>query len=169
MRAAANVLRGREAYPRTHRTETQHGSVLLQEFLPGNDFDIRITVIGERAFAFRRFNRPDDFRASGSGRIDWDPGQIDPAAVLLAFATARHLETQSLAVDVLRRQDGTLVINEISYYYEGWAIAACPGQWRPDLTWQEGPMSPEDAIFDDFVFGITGTRPASEAERTSAP
>jgi hypothetical protein len=30
-------------------------------------------------------------------------------------------------------------------------------------------MSPEDAIFDDFVFDITGTRPASEAERTSAP
>ena len=31
--------------------------ILFQEFHPGNSYDTRITVIGKRAFAFRRFNR----------------------------------------------------------------------------------------------------------------
>jgi hypothetical protein len=135
--------------------EFNKGYLLFQEFLPGNDFDIRITVIGNRAFAFRRHNRPNDFRASGSGRIDWDSTQIPEDAILLAFETARILQTQSLAVDVLRR-DGKPVIAEISYYYEGWAIAACPGHWKlhgdsQQLVWVDGPMRPEDAIWKDFV------------------
>lgn len=135
--------------------EFHKGYLLFQEFLPGNDFDIRITVIGNRAFAFRRHNRPNDFRASGSGRIDWDPDQIPEDAILLAFETARILQTQSLAVDVLRR-NGEPVIAEISYYYEGWAIAACPGHWElygdlRQLVWIAGQMRPEDAIWEDFV------------------
>lgn len=101
--------------------EFHKGYLLFQEFLPGNEFDIRITVIGNRAFAFRRHNRPNDFRASGSGRIDWSPEQIPEDAILLAFATADKLKTQSLAVDILRRE-GQPVIAEISYYYEGWAV-----------------------------------------------
>ena len=129
--------------------------MLFQEFLPGNDFDIRITIIGNRAFAFRRHNRPNDFRASGSGRIDWDPTQIPLDALMLAFKTAKTLKTQSLAVDILRR-NGEPVIVEISYYYEGWAVAACPGHWQlqnhsPQPIWVEGSMRPEDAIWSDFI------------------
>ena len=80
----------------------QTGYLLAQEFLPGNEFDTRITIIGNRAFAFRRMNRPGDFRASGSGRIDWNPEAIDLDAVHLAFDVSDGLQTQSLAVDVLR-------------------------------------------------------------------
>ena len=43
------------------------------------------------------------------------------------------LGTQSLAVDVLKGAGDRLVINEISYYDEGWAVEACPGHWRQDL------------------------------------
>lgn len=142
--------------------EFHKGSLLFQEFLPGNDFDIRITIIGNRAFAFRRHNRPNDFRASGSGRIDWDPAQIPEDAIRLAFEAAQILQTQSLAVDVLRR-NGEPVIAEISYYYEGWAIAACPGHWElhegtQQLGWIPGETRPEDAIWKDFVnrLGIPG-------------
>lgn len=46
--------------------------ILFQEYLPDNEFDTRVTVIGNRAFAFRRFNRKKDFKASGSGEIDYD-------------------------------------------------------------------------------------------------
>lgn len=135
----------------------QHGYLYVQEFLPGNAFDTRVTVIGDRAFAFRRFNRPDDFRASGSGRIDWDPARIDLDAVRIAFRVARHLETQSIALDVLRR-DGENVVGEISYTYASWAVEACPGHWKlsgdhatGSLAWVEGTLAPEDAIFEDFA------------------
>ncbi|SCZ85898.1 ATP-grasp domain-containing protein [Nitrosomonas mobilis] len=150
MSEALRILLSRETDEEFHK-----GYLLLQEFLPGNEFDIRITVIGERAFAFRRHNRPNDFRASGSGRIDWDPAYIPQAALLLAFKTARILQTQSLAVDILWR-DGEPIIVEISYYYEGWAIEACPGHWTlhdhtPLPVWTDGSMKPEDAIWEDFV------------------
>src|SRR5262249_26757951 len=45
----------------------QRGYVLFQEFMPGNDYDTRVTIIGNRAFGAVRHNRPNDFRASGSG------------------------------------------------------------------------------------------------------
>ncbi|MFC1816270.1 hypothetical protein ACFL0M_10085, partial [Thermodesulfobacteriota bacterium] len=51
--------------------------VLFQKYLPNNLFDTRVSIIGERAFAFRRFNRENDFRASGSGKIDYDISKID--------------------------------------------------------------------------------------------
>lgn len=135
--------------------EFHKGYLLLQQYLPNNDFDTRITVIGKRAFGFRRHNRPGDFRASGSGRIDWDPALISLDTVELAFRTAKLLGTQSLALDILRAGDQPVVI-EISYYYEGWAIAECPGHWEQDdktleLTWVDGPVRPEDAIWEDFI------------------
>lgn len=144
-------------------TEIQRGYALLQEFIPGNEFDHRVTVVGNRAFAFRRLNRPNDFRASGSGRIEWDPSKIDPEMVRLAFSVQRALGSQSLAMDGIYR-DGTPVIVEISYIYDSWAVEACPGHWElrgnPDdghLEWVEGRMWPEDAILDDFL-ALIGSR-----------
>lgn len=152
-----------------NRTDLQKGYVLLQEFLPGNQFDTRVTVIGNRAFAFQRLNRPDDFRASGSGRIEFDPSMIDLGNVRLAFQAARQLQTQSLATDVLYR-NGERVLVEISYYYEGWAVQACPGHWElrgepkdGQLDWIEGEMRPEDAILADFLAVL------DHRERSGAP
>ena len=161
---ASNTLRaalGRR--PREHLGigPVQKGVVMFQEFLDGNAFDYRITVIGDRAFGFRRFNRAGDFRASGSGSIDWDPDAIEPEVVELAYATADRLQSQVLALDILRR-DGNLVVIEISYYYEAWAVHRCPGHWRRravggGLDWVSGQMRPEDAIFDDFTQGLLRT------------
>jgi hypothetical protein len=151
---AAQVVATGALPPIGTRTDLQKGYLLVQEFLEGNTFDTRITVIGNRAFAFRRLNRPDDFRASGSGRIDWDPAAIAEDAVALAFRVARRLGSQSLAVDVLRK-NGAPVINEISYCYEGWAVEACPGHWRVStagqIEWVEGHLAPERAILHDFL------------------
>ena len=129
--------------------------------MPDNEFDTRVTVIGNRAFAFRCFNRPNDFRTSGSGRIDWDPSKIDIDSVRLAYRVAKRTQTQSNAVDILQRGKER-VINEMSYYYEGWAVYECPGHWElqgtdPDtgqLDWVEGQMRLEDAITEDFLTRI---------------
>jgi glutathione synthase/RimK-type ligase-like ATP-grasp enzyme len=138
--------------------ELQRGYLLLQEFLPGNEFDTRVSVIGNRAFAFRRHNRPDDFRASGSGRIDWDVPKIDLEMVRLAIRARRKLGSQSLAIDGLYR-NGEPTIIETSYVYDTWAVEACPGHWEvdeadvdaTDLQWVEGHVKPEDVILDDFL------------------
>jgi glutathione synthase/RimK-type ligase-like ATP-grasp enzyme len=154
---AVRDLSGHPATAQYKKAELQQGYFFVQEFLSGNEFDTRVTVIGNRAFAFRRFNRTNDFRASGSGKINWDPGAIDLETVRLAFHIARKLGTQSLAVDALRRVDERVIV-EISYTYASWAVRDCPGHWvlsgnpqKGTLTWVAGGLAPEDAIFEDFV------------------
>jgi glutathione synthase/RimK-type ligase-like ATP-grasp enzyme len=159
IRAAHHALvRGHaSALPRVAGWNIEGGYALFQEFLPDNACDTRVTVIGDRAFGFRRLNRTDDFRASGSGNIDWDPEGIAEAMVRLAFGTARAFGSQSLAIDGLWRGDEAIVV-EVSYTYASWAVHACPGHWvldgDPDtgnLAWRPGPMWPEDAQVEDFL------------------
>lgn len=153
--SALGIIRDGEPPPEWER---HRGYALFQEFLPGNDFDTRVTVVGDRAFAFRRFNRENDFRASGSGRIDWDPGKVAEDFVRLAFDTARRLGTQSCAIDGLRR-NGEAVVAEVSYTYASWAVAKCPGHWDTAMRWHEGTMAPEEAQIQDFLPRLAAATP----------
>jgi glutathione synthase/RimK-type ligase-like ATP-grasp enzyme len=135
----------------------QKNHALFQEFVAGNDFDTRVTVIGDRAFAFRRFNRPGDFRASGSGNIDHDPAGIDPRCLSIAFHAARKLGAQSMAFDFLfRGEQKEPVVGEISYCYADWAVERCPGHWDSALNWHAGHLWPEEAHVEDFLRRIQG-------------
>lgn len=130
----------------------QKNCALFQEFLPGNEFDTRVTVIGDRAFAFRRFNRPNDFRASGSGNLQHDPSAVDLRCVSAAFAAAQRLKSQSMAFDFLFRGEGQEpVVVEVSYCYADWAVERCPGHWDSQLQWHEGHLWPEEAHVEDFL------------------
>lgn len=154
------------------RGDVQRGYFLVQEFLERNDYDTRAVAIGNRAYAYRRFNRPEDFRASGSGLRDPDRTKIDLDMVRLAFAAARSLGTQSIAVDGIYRGSEP-VLTEVSYYYEGWILhEECQGHWvlhgapeTGELEWKDERVRPEDAILDDFVAALSagkgGNRPGS--------
>ena len=154
--------------------EPQTGYALFQEFLAGNAYDTRITVIGRRAFGFRRLNRENDFRASGSGKLDWDPERIDKRMVTLAFMAASALKTQSCAIDGLYR-DGVPVIAEVSYTYTSVAVHECPGHWELDgdpssgeLRWVLGQMWPEQAQVADFIERLRRGQPDSRRSTANA-
>jgi glutathione synthase/RimK-type ligase-like ATP-grasp enzyme len=127
------------------------GYCYFQDFVPDNDYDTRVTVIGNRAFAFRRRIRTGDFRASGSGLIDYGLDGINRECVVVAFQVARALETQSLALDFVLTSDLRPRIIEISYSYVPDAVYRCPGHWDAHLRWQEGHVWPQDAILDDLL------------------
>jgi hypothetical protein len=162
------------------RGDVQRGYFLVQEFLEGNDYDTRAVAIGNRAYAYRRFNRPADFRASGSGLRDPDRTKIDLDMVRLAFVVARALGTQSIGVDGIYR-GSERVLTEVSYYYEGWILfEECQGHWvlhgspeSGELEWKNEQLRPEDAILDDFVAALsaenTGSRPLSGLPISSTP
>lgn len=136
--------------PIEHPWELHKNYVLFQEFLPNNSFDTRVTVIGNRAFGFRRFNRDNDFRASGSGKIDFNPEEVASEFVKLAFEVASKLKTQSCAIDGLWSAEHP-VIGEISYTYASWGVHNCLGYWDKDMKWHEGQMWPEEAQVADFI------------------
>jgi glutathione synthase/RimK-type ligase-like ATP-grasp enzyme len=150
LRRAPATLRQRRIQRR--ELDWERGYFYCQEFIAENRFDTRVTVIGTRAFAFRRMVRPGDFRASGSGAIDHDPGQIDMQCVERAFDAARRLGTTCMAFDFVNSNDGRgPLIVEMSYAFNAQAVFDCPGHWQPDMTWQAGQVWPQDAILDDVL------------------
>lgn len=132
----------------------QKNYAYFQEFLPGNPYDIRITVIGNRAFGFIRHNRPNDFRASGSGSLDYDLNKIPPEAVRIAHQISEENGFQSMAYDFLYDHDRRILLNEISYCYVNKAISNCPGFWDRQLVWHAGQIHPEMAQVEDFLYYI---------------
>lgn len=138
----ANLRRGREK-----------GYVYFQDFIENNKYDTRITVVGNRAFAFRRMTRKNDFRASGSGQIDYDISEINKDCLAVAFEVAKKLKLQSVAFDFVEGKDSAPLIVEISYGYVPSAIKNCPGHWDEDLNWHKGAMWPQDAIIEDVIAG----------------
>jgi glutathione synthase/RimK-type ligase-like ATP-grasp enzyme len=123
--------------------ELHKNYVLFQKFLPNNDYDTRVTVIGDHAFAFRRFNRPNDFRSSGSGRIDHDVNKIDIKFVEKAFEVSSAMKFQSMAYDFLYAENGCVAFCEISYTYVDSVVYDCPGYWDSSLNWHEGHFWPQ--------------------------
>lgn len=142
----------KDQYPKLNPIwwKPEYGYAYFQEFLPDNDFDTRITIIGDRAFGFRRLNRPNDFRASGSGKIDFDPEKINLECIRIAFDASRKGNFSCMAYDFLFK-DGRPLICEMSYAFADWAVEACPGHWKSDLTWVPGNMWPEEAQIEDFI------------------
>jgi hypothetical protein len=131
--------------------ELHKNYVLFQKFLPGNDYDTRVTVIGDRAFAFRRLNRLNDFRSSGSGRIDHDISKIDMKFVDKAFEVSKEMDFQSMAYDCLYDEKGEVAFCEISYTYLDTAIYNCPGYWDSSLNWHEGHFRPQYCLLIDAL------------------
>lgn len=174
LRAAMEVVKGRNPNGPTTTAELQYGYFYAQEFIPENQFDFCVTIIGDRAFAFRRFNRPGDFRTSGTtGRMDWDPAMIGEDIVRLGYQVARKLDAQTVAIDMLRRGSEPVVV-ELTLNYASWVIRKCPGHWilegeaeSGDLKWVDHPVRAEDAIFDDFLAEVGDTTARREWRRKS--
>lgn len=127
------------------------GYVYFQDFIPNNDYDIRITIIGDRAFGFTRNVRDKDFRASGSGKIDYDRSRIPLESVKTAFTIAKQLASQSIAFDFVLDPLGKPLIVETSYVYNDKAVYDCEGYWNGDLNWVNTPTWPQHAILEDLI------------------
>ena len=142
------LLKDKIEYP---EWQIQKDSILFQKYLPNNSFDTRVTVIGNRAFAFRRFVRKNDFRASGSGNFDVNPDKIDIRCLKIAFSVSKQLNFNTMAYDFLYDESNIPYINEISYCFVDLAVQSCPGFWDENLTWQNSQNWPQYYQLSDFL------------------
>lgn len=155
--AGSLVARGRRAAQAMWRKSVggprERGYLLLQRFVPDNERDVRVTIIGDRAFVFFRGVRPNDFRASGSGRIVYpDAADVPLDMVEEAFRVTRAIGSQSLACDFVRdTESGRPLLLEISFSFVAPLIEACPGYLTPDLEWKDGSFRPADMVMADLM------------------
>ena len=137
--------------------ERHVNEILFQEFLPNNDFDTRVTVIGRYATAFRRKNREGDFRASGGGLMEFEPNAIDPNLIALAFKVTYNLNAPFLAIDFLYK-DKNPMICEVNFAYSASVVRRCPGFWFiknesefESFNWHNGGINPELLTLQEFL------------------
>jgi glutathione synthase/RimK-type ligase-like ATP-grasp enzyme len=127
--------------------DERSGVVYWQEYVPHNSADLRITAIGDRyAYGFWRNNRPGDFRASGSGRVDYQR-EIPEDVIKLCLQINRKYDFDSMAYDVLFDSERRAIIAEMSYGYLDSVPQKTKGYYelqnngevvlRPGHTWPE--------------------------------
>jgi glutathione synthase/RimK-type ligase-like ATP-grasp enzyme len=135
----------------------EKGYVYFQDFIPSNDFDTRVTVVGDRAFAYTRNVRPGDFRASGSGDVVYDTDRINQKCVEIAFDVSRKVKSQSMAFDFLLGERQQPYILEVSYGFISHFVHSCSGYWDSRLNWHDGHVWPQEAILIDMLNDLSGS------------
>jgi len=127
------------------------GYVYFQKFISNNNNDLRISVINNRAFGFFRNVRKNDFRASGSGSIDYET-PIPLNVIDKSIKLANKLKMQSICFDyVFDYTISKYLIVEISYGFVSSAIYNCKGYWDEYLNFHEGHFYPAELILNDFL------------------
>ena len=134
------------------------GYAYFQDFIPDNKFDTRVTVVGDRAFAYTRNVRPGDFRASGSGDIIYDTQRVDQKCLEIAFDVTRKVGSQSMAFDFVLSEAGQPLILEVSYCFIAEFVHSCAGHWDSKLNWNQGHLWPQDAILVDLLKNVYPSR-----------
>ena len=129
----------------------EKGYVYFQDFIPNNKYDVRIIVIGKRAFAIKRNVRKNDFRASGSGDIEYDKKIFDKRCLKISFDISHKLNFNSMAYDYVFDEFKNPLLIEISYCFNKNVYYPCPGYWDDNLNWFEGFFKPEDFMIKDII------------------
>ncbi len=120
----------------------ERGYIYFQEFLPNNDFDIRVIVIDRKAFALKRFVRQNDFRASGSGVFKYEKDEFDERCIRRSFDFTKRLHAQCVAYDFVFDPAHNPQLIEINYGFAPSGYDDCPGYWDEQLTWYQGKFNP---------------------------
>lgn len=128
----------------------ERGYAYFQDFIPANNFDIRVIVIGNKAFAIKRHVRKNDFRASGSGFIEYEKKHFDDSLIRESFENAVKIKSQCAAFDYVFLNGVPLVV-EVSYGFNKKGYRDCPGYWTNDLQWHEGKFNPYGWMIEDVI------------------
>lgn len=125
--------------------------VLFQEFVPGNKYDIRVTTVGNKNLIFRRYVRENDFRASGSGMIDYNVSDKDIQTILIARKITDMIQAQTMTYDFVYSENAGFQICEMSYGFAEYAIHNAPGWYDNALEYHNETTD----VFEEVVMMVT--------------
>ncbi|HGM9841919.1 TPA: hypothetical protein ACKRDV_001686 [Proteus mirabilis] len=98
------------------------GRVILQELIPNLAYDWKVLVFNDYIFALKRYNRKNDFKASGSGLFDFN---AIPSKKLIQFAfeCRKKLDTPFISLDIAEQKDNSFNIIEYQAVHFGLSTA----------------------------------------------
>lgn len=140
------TLRGAKEFPHEKRY------VYLQEFIPNDNFDMKVVVVNGKCSGFCRPVRSHDFRASGGGEVYNDNSKLTRDVVESAFYAADKLNLRCVGFDyVIDKRTGTPKIVEMSYGFLSSALTNVGGYYDRDYNWHEGGIVVEDEIIRSLI------------------
>lgn len=137
---------------------SEKGYIYFQVYIAGNSYDIRVIVIGDKAFAIKRMVRNNDFRASGSGMVLYEKEHFNDETVRLSFQMAEQLKSQCAAFDFIYAGTKIYVV-EVSYGFIMGGYDLCAGYWDKDLNWFEGKFNPYGWMVENLIRDLEAKRP----------
>jgi len=150
------IIRMALAPPYAQVMGREKGYVYFQEFMPNNQFDIRIIVIDGKAFALKRFVRKNDFRASGSGSFKYEREEFDERCVSQSFDYTARLGAQCVAYDYVFDKYNDPRLIEINYGFSPPGYDNCTGYWDTELVWHPGSFNPYGWMVELVIKQIQG-------------
>lgn len=128
---------------------TEKGYVYFQDFIPDNDTDTRIVVVGDKIIGERRGVRDGDFRASGSHILLPDVSKVDMRCVQLAYDISKLLNLQIGVFDFVHDKGIPLLV-EISYGTDP-DYTECEGYWDKNLKFMPASINLSEMIIESFI------------------
>jgi len=128
----------------------ERGYIYFQDFIPENEFDIRVIVIDGKAFAIKRLVREDDFRASGSGHVLYEKKHFDEATIRLSFEVAEKVQSQCLAIDYVYKNGDPMIV-ELSYGFIKEVYYPCEGHWDRNMNWHAGKFDAQGWMVESLI------------------
>jgi len=141
----------------------ERGYIYFQDFIPNNNYDIRLHVVSGKCFGCVRMVRPGDFRASGSGEVSYDFNKIPLKAIESAFEIAQRLNLKSVAFDFVLHQDKPKIL-EMSYGFGVDPDDFKFGYWNSNLEFIEGEFNPYGWMVDSVVNKIKWSKTTEDLE-----
>jgi glutathione synthase/RimK-type ligase-like ATP-grasp enzyme len=132
-------------------SQSEKGYIYFQDYIANNSYDIRVIVIGDRAFALKRIVRKNDFRASGSGNILFEKENINLTTVRLSFELTDKIQAQCAAYDFIYDINGKELVVELSYGFEMLPYDSCVGYWDKSLKFHEEKIHPQDWMIESIL------------------
>jgi glutathione synthase/RimK-type ligase-like ATP-grasp enzyme len=139
-------------FPSRNIFPNQRGYIYFQDFIPNQTYDIRLIVIGEKCYFLKRYTRNNDFRASGSGRLEFVPDDnFNTFAVKIAFQLAKKLKMPCVAYDFVFDNQNQPSIVEISYGFQPYLYDNCTGYYDANVIWHDSKVNLEYEIIRGFL------------------
>ena len=98
------------------------GRVVAQDFIEDLKYDWKVLVFGNSIFTLKRFVRDDDFRASGSGKFDFDAVPNDKL-IEFAYSCRSKLDVPFVSLDIAESSDGAMSVIEYQSVHFGLVTA----------------------------------------------
>lgn len=137
------------ASPNMKLLPSEKGYIYFQDFIPDNDTDTRIVVVGDKIIGERRGVRSGDFRASGSHILLPDVSKVDIRCVKLAYDVSKSLGLQIGVFDFIHDKDTPLLV-EVSYGTDP-DYTECEGYWDENLQFTSTSINLPEMIIKSFI------------------